>query len=133
MEKKQEPTDNVNEDFLSKIDSMSEMERKNMLTRLYFENYKLRNENFIKLISEHSEPLINLIKETSEKWLKFKKSSVTHSILMSILAILVVFLIVGISGYLTSQGKIDGSTFTFLLGLIVGYVLTFIRDSIGFD
>ena len=133
MPRKKEPTDKMTDNFLSRIDSLSDAEKKDLITKLHFENYQLKNENLIKLISEHSEPLINLIKETSEKWLKFKKSNVSYSIVMSIFAVLVVFLIVGISGYLTYKGKIDGSTFTFLLGLIVGYVLTFIRDSIGFE
>jgi hypothetical protein len=33
-------------------------------------------------------------------------------------------------GMSTITGKIDGSTLTFLLGLTVGYILKFIRDSI---
>jgi hypothetical protein len=45
-------------------------------------------------------------------------------------AICVVAVIVGVAAFLTYHGKIDGSTFTFLLGLIVGYVLTFVRDQI---
>ena len=35
--------------------------------------------------------------------------------------------IIGVATYLTLRGKIDGSTLTFLLGVIVGYVLTFVR------
>jgi len=41
-----------------------------------------------------------------------------------------VSVIVLASGILTYFNKIDGSTFTFLLGLIVSYILTFFRDSI---
>ena len=130
---KKKQTNATDEDFLSKIDKMTDVEKKDLITKLYFDNYRLQNENFIKLISEHSEPLISLIRESSEKWLQFKKSNVGFNIKMSFFAIAVVFLIVGISGWLTYLGKIDGSTFTFLLGLIVGYVLTFIRDSIGYE
>jgi hypothetical protein len=49
---------------------------------------------------------------------------------MAWVAVSVVGLIIAVSGFLTYKGKIDGSTFTFLLGLIVGYVLTFLRDQI---
>lgn len=43
---------------------------------------------------------------------------------MAWIALTVVVVIVGIAAVLTYKGKIDGSTFTFLLGLIVGHVLT---------
>jgi len=52
---------------------------------------------------------------------------------MSLFAVLLVAFIVLVAGLLTWKGKIDGSTFTFLLGLIVGYVLTFVRDQITGD
>ena len=38
---------------------------------------------------------------------------------------------VGTSVYLTYLGKLDASTFGFLLGLVVGFVLKFIRDTIS--
>jgi hypothetical protein len=42
-----------------------------------------------------------------------------------------VVLIVLVAGTLTYLDKVDGSTFTFLLGTVVGYVLTFIREWIA--
>jgi hypothetical protein len=58
-----------------------------------------------------------------EREIKFQKH-------MSLIAVMLVGFIVAVAGALTWLGKIDGSTFTFLLGLIVGYVLTFVRDQI---
>ena len=52
---------------------------------------------------------------------------------MSFMAVLLVCVIIGSASWLTYIGKIDGSTFTFLLGLIVGYVLTFIKEGINPD
>ncbi len=49
---------------------------------------------------------------------------------MPLIALGTVAFIVGVAAFLTYEGKIDGSTFTFLLGLIVGYVLTFVRDQV---
>jgi hypothetical protein len=42
---------------------------------------------------------------------------------MSWIALSLVALIVGVAAFLTYRGKIDGSTFTFLWELIIGYVL----------
>lgn len=50
---------------------------------------------------------------------------------MTIVAVITVLSIVGAATFLTYVGKIEGSTFGFLLGLIIGYMLTFIRDEIG--
>ena len=49
---------------------------------------------------------------------------------MTLIAFAVIALIIGSAGLLTYLDKIDGSTFTFLLGLIVGYALTFIQGFI---
>ena len=59
-----------------------------------------------------------------------QEAKARFSLRMSLIACGVVLAIVVVAGTLTFEGKVDGSTFTFLLGLVVGYVLTFIRDSI---
>ena len=49
---------------------------------------------------------------------------------MSLVALVVVLIVVGTASWLTYSEKLDGSSYGFLLGLIVGYVLTFVRDAI---
>ena len=121
------------QDFMTYIDELDANAKRNLLIKLKIENEQLRGENIIKIISEHSEPLINLIRETSEKWLQFRQTSVSFGLRMSSFVVIIVLSIIGMAGTLTYLDKIDGSTFTFLLGLITGYVLTFIRDSINYD
>jgi len=87
-------------------------------------------EGLIEAISKNVEPLSILITNIAEKYIAIKEGEVKFSIYMGLLAVGVVTLIVISSAILTFYGKIDGSTFTFLLGLIVGYVLTFVRESI---
>jgi hypothetical protein len=86
---------------------------------------------FIEVISENVEPLSKLITNIAEKYIAIKEREVKFSIAMGLIAVGVVTLIIVSAAILTYYGKIDGSTFTFLLGLIVGYVLTFVKESIN--
>jgi len=84
----------------------------------------------ITVLAEKAEPIIKLLTSIMESYQKGQERKGRLQTRMSWSAISVVFVIVGVAGFLTYHGKIDGSTFTFLLGLIVGYVLTFVRDQI---
>jgi hypothetical protein len=84
----------------------------------------------INTIADRAEPLIAIIKQIAEHVLRSQEAKSRFSFRMSLVAGGIVTLIVIVAGLLTYMGKVDGSTFGFLLGLVVGYVLTFIRDSI---
>ncbi|MFB3917248.1 MAG: hypothetical protein ACE14M_11000 [Terriglobales bacterium] len=86
--------------------------------------------DLIGVLSQNADPVIKLLTATAEKYQNGKEREVRLKINMAWFAIGVVIVIVGVAGFLTYKSKIDGSTFTFLLGLIVGYVLTFVRDQI---
>lgn len=86
--------------------------------------------DIIKTIAEKADPIIKLLQATMESYQKGQEREVKFSKHMAWTALTVVIVIIGVSGFLTYHGKIEGSTFTFLLGLIVGYVLTFVRDQI---
>ncbi len=86
--------------------------------------------DLIKILAEKADPIIKLLETTIDRYQKGKEREVRLKKHMSWVALSVVIFIVGVAAVLTYRGKIDGSTFTFLLGLIVGYVLTFVRDQI---
>lgn len=81
-------------------------------------------------IAERVEPILELLKTYFEHTLKRERASAKLQLNMTWIAFAIVVLVVVVSGTLTYFDKIDGSTFTFLLGLVVGYVLTFVRDAI---
>ena len=87
-------------------------------------------EGLIEVISKNVEPISTLITNVSEKYIAIKEREFEFSKTMAIIAVIVVALIIVSSAVLTYFEKIDGSTFAFLLGLIVGYVLTFVKDTI---
>lgn len=86
--------------------------------------------DLITVVLDKVDPLIRLVQTTMEQRQKSNEHEARFQTRMAGYAILVVIAVVGAAGFLTYEGKIDGSTFTFLLGLIVGYVLTFVRDQI---
>jgi hypothetical protein len=86
--------------------------------------------DIIDKIAERIDPLLKLLQTYFEHTLKQEHATAKLHLKMSWIALIVVMLIVGVSGWLTYVDKIDGATFTFLLGLVVGYVLTFVRDAI---
>jgi hypothetical protein len=48
---------------------------------------------------------------------------------MAVLAGLFVLIVVGLATWLTYAGKLDGGSLSFLLGLVTGYMLNYLRDS----
>jgi uncharacterized membrane protein len=86
--------------------------------------------DLINAIADRAKPIMDLITTTMQERQKGVQEELRFQVHMAWVAISVVIAIVAVSAFLTFRGKIDGSTFTFLLGLIVGYVLTFVRDQI---
>jgi hypothetical protein len=86
--------------------------------------------DIIDKLADRADPLIKLLQASMDSYQKGVEREIRHSKHMSLMATALVVLIVIVAASLTYVGKIDGSTFTFLLGLIVGYVLTFVRDQI---
>lgn len=86
--------------------------------------------DLVNVLADRADPIVNLIQTTVTSYQHGKEREIGFQKHMSLVALAVVVFIVGIAAFLTYRGKIDGSTFTFLLGLIVGYVLTFVRDQV---
>jgi hypothetical protein len=84
----------------------------------------------INVLADKADPVVKLLEAAVTGYQKGKERQIRFQIHLSWIAIAVVAVIVGTAAALTWKGRIDGSTFTFLLGLIVGYVLTFVRDQI---
>lgn len=83
-----------------------------------------------KLFFEKVDPVIHIVETVMDRRLRAAESESKFRVRMALVAILLVGLVVATAAYMTYLGKLDGSTFGFLLGLVVGYVLTFIRDAI---
>lgn len=86
--------------------------------------------DLINLIADKADPIVKLISTSVDRYQSGQEREIKFQVHMAWIAVSVVFSIIGVAAWLTYLGKVDGSTFTFLLGLIVGYVLTFIRDQI---
>ncbi len=86
--------------------------------------------DIINVIAEKADPIVKLVSAAMDRYQTGQNREIRFQTHMAWVAISVVVVIVGVAAFLTYVGKIDGSTFTFLLGLIVGYVLTFVRDQI---
>ncbi len=81
-------------------------------------------------VFDRVDPLIKLIESLSNQSLRTREAEGRFKTRMAWFAAIIVGLVVGTSAFLTYVGKMDGSTFGFLLGLVVGYILSFIRDAI---
>lgn len=131
-----EKTEKVQEKKPVIVEELSKEERADFIYQQanriqYLENELKQRSNPIHVLSDNADNLISLIKNTADKWLEIKKTTLGFNTKMSLFASLIILMIVGSAGWLTYEGKIDGSTFTFLLGLIVGYALTFIQNLIN--
>ncbi len=82
-------------------------------------------------VADRAEPLIEIFKTFAERSAQAQETKVKFRIGMTLVAVCTVLVLVGTAAFLTYVGRIAGSTFSFLLGLIIGYMLTFIRDAIG--
>lgn len=122
-------------EIIKKLEDLSHEEQKDMLLKQHKEIFRLKKElkkgeeSIIDIIAKNVEPLSKLISDIAEKWIKIKDKESRFRVSMGIIAVIVVSLIVGVAAFLTYYNRIEGATFTFLLGLIVGYMLTFIREA----
>lgn len=82
------------------------------------------------MVADKIQPIIKLLESINDRHDRDEQREIQFQTRMTWVAVLTVALIVVVATALTYLGKSDGSTFTFLLGLIVGYVLTFVRDQI---
>lgn len=83
-------------------------------------------------ISKCIEEIPQLIRDGINKYSDHKKDEKKFKIQMSNRALIMVSLILLAASLFTYLGKVDGQTYAFLLGAILGYALTFIGKSIGF-
>jgi hypothetical protein len=86
--------------------------------------------DIVNVVAERVDPLIKLVETFAQKSLSTREVDAGFRKHMAWVAVTIVTLIVVAASVLTFIDKLDGSTYGFLLGLIVGYVLTFIRDAI---
>lgn len=84
----------------------------------------------VNTVADRIEPVLKLVTTVMERSLESQQQHARFRTHMAWIAVAVVALIVCTAAWLTYLGKIDGATMGFLLGLVVGYVLTFIRDAI---
>jgi hypothetical protein len=82
------------------------------------------------LVADKAEPLIDLFGSTLEQMQKGRAAEARHRVRMTSFAVWIVALMIAVAGGLTYSGKVDGSAFTFLLGTIVGAMLSFILRTI---
>lgn len=87
----------------------------------------------VELIATRSEEVIALIESISSRVLESRQARARFTIRMAWLAAVVMVVIVLVAATLTYLGRIDGSTFTFLLGLVSGYLLTFVQNAMRPD
>ena len=85
----------------------------------------------IEVIADKIDPLVKLLTVWTERALSAEEFRAKYRHRMAWVAVVVVSFVIAVAGTLTGLEKIDGSTFAFLLGLVVGYVLTFVKESIG--
>ena len=83
------------------------------------------------VIAERSEKLGGFFERLFDKYIKVRESQARATLQMTRSGFWVILLIVVSAGALTYVGKIEGSTFTFFLGLIVGHVLSYIRETVA--
>ena len=75
----------------------------------------------INVVADRVEPIVKIVHTFAETSLKTKQSDSHFRIHMAWIAVAVVGIIVGVATILTFSGKMDGSTYGFLLGSIMGY------------
>lgn len=97
--------------------------------------------NIIDSIGKNSEPILKILAQIARDILNYRagerefetaleEKAIKFRQKMGYIAVILMIFIVSISGFLTYVNKIDGATFTFLLGIIVGYMLLFFKESI---
>lgn len=85
----------------------------------------------INAIADRVDPILKLITTVYERKLAAREADARLAKHLSWIAVAIIALVVLSAAVLTYLGKVDGSTFGFLLGLVVGYMLTYVRDAIS--
>ena len=83
--------------------------------------------DIINVVADRIEPIVQLWTTVSQERLKEQQAQARFQTRLSWVAVAVIALIVGTSAFFAYSDKLDGSTFAFLMGTVVGYVLTFLR------
>jgi hypothetical protein len=81
-------------------------------------------------VSKLIDKLNQTIDNVANKFFQHEEQKSKFSMKMTRMLVFVMSFIVIVAGILTYLNKIDGSTFTFLLGLIVGYALTYFTGAL---
>jgi hypothetical protein len=68
----------------------------------------------------------DVVDSTLASWAKLQKVQLKYSYIRIIIVVLLLGIIIGAASWLTSIGRLDGSSLIFLLGTITGYLLTFL-------
>jgi len=68
----------------------------------------------------------DVVDSTLASWAKLQKAQLKYSYIRILIVILLLGVIIGVASWLTSIGRLDGSSLIFLLGTITGYLLTFL-------
>lgn len=85
----------------------------------------------IHTISDRTPELGQLVERWSTQLFKHRELRTAHHRKMALYAVSSVSLIVAVSAWLTYVDKIDGASFTFLLGLVVGHLLSFLLAAVA--
>ncbi len=90
-----------------------------------------RLSEIVKTVLDRVDAVVALYTAYRDRDLAAQKVETRFQVHMTWVAFLVVAVIVGSAFWLTHEGKIDGATFPFLLGTVVGYVLTYIKSAVS--
>lgn len=115
----------------------------NVVSNKKIENRKssVKNDNLFDSIGRNAEPILKILTQLAKDILEYnkgerdfetqmEKDEKKFNTRMGVIAALLVVFVVSVAAWLTFLNKIDGATFTFLLGIVVGYMLLFFRDAI---
>lgn len=84
----------------------------------------------INTIADRADPLIQLAKSWGEHNVEVRQAERDYQTRMTWTVVGLVVFVVSVAAFLTYLDKMAGSTLSFLLGLTLGYVLTFVRNAI---
>lgn len=88
-------------------------------------------EDFIEAISRNADSLIKLITNLSERYIAIKEGQFKFHINLGIFVFSTIGLMIILSGILVYFNKLNGESFTFLLGLISGYMISIMKISMA--
>ena len=102
-------------------------------------NGKSPEKSLPEAIIEFGPPILNLYKEWNQSEMETEKMKMGNRVKLiqmtqefnfkyTRLVIVIILSMIVISGVLTGMDKIDGSAFTLLLGIIIGYLISMIKS-----